>query len=203
MMAWTGWTYIVSPADIDETPLPGEEPSAYVSRLAVSKARAVPPAHGGAFIVAADTIVVDGGDLLGKPANPEDAAAMLTRLRGRSHQVYTAIAVRDAEDRLEADLCVTQVPMRAYSNSEIESYVASGDPLDKAGAYAIQNREFHLVENFSGCYASVAGLPICHLLRTMRKWDMDCETSIPAACLVYLDYACPVSAAILRGENAG
>ena len=203
MLAWTGWSFVVSPADIDETPIPGEDPAAYVSRLAVSKARAIPAVRGGAFIIAADTIVADGRDLLGKPTGPEDAAAMLTRLRGRTHQVYTAIAVRDAAERLEADLCVTQVTMRAYTDAEIETYVASGDPLDKAGAYAIQNREFHPVENFSGCYASVAGLPICHLLRTLRKWEMDCETSIPAACLVYLDYACPISAAVSRGESVG
>ena len=95
---------------------------------------------------------------------------MLRRLRSRTHQVYTGIAVMPLSDgNLLTDLCVTDVPMRAYSDEEIDAYVATGDPLDKAGAYAIQHPDFHPVESMSGCYASVMGLPLCHLTRTLRN----------------------------------
>jgi len=179
LMALGGWDFTVAPADVDETPLPGEAPAAYVRRLAVEKARAVGVrlAAGGAphgeadLIVAADTTVAEllqvaGGPeaILGKPSGPQEAEAMLRRLRGRPHRVYTGLAVlRLADNRLFSDLCETQVFMRSYSDGELAAYVASGDPLDKAGAYAIQHRGFHPVERLAGCYANVMGLPLCAL----------------------------------------
>jgi septum formation protein len=93
--------------------------------------------------------------------------------------------------------------MRPYSDEEIDVYVASGDPLDKAGAYAIQHADFHPVENFSGCYASVMGLPLCHLVRTLCKMGIAPPADVPAACQAHLQYTCPISAAILRGETIG
>jgi MAF protein len=170
MISWTGWTFSIRPAELDESQLPGELPADYVLRLAVAKARAAAEqTESSQVILAADTIVADGDDLLGKPASPEAARQMLERLHGRIHQVYTALALYDpVTQMLETDLCVSQVPMRAYTDEEIEAYVTTGDPLDKAGAYAIQHADFHPVEGFAGCYASVMGLPLCHLVRTAR-----------------------------------
>lgn len=205
MISWTGWTFTTRPADLDESPLPGEPPADYVMRLAVDKARAVASmAEHGQVVLAADTIVADGAALLGKPGSQAEARAILQTLRGRTHQVYTALALIDpASGRLETDLCVTQVPMRPYTDREIDDYVAGGDPLDKAGAYAIQHEGFHPVENFSGCQASVMGLPLCHLVRTAHRLGIEPPADVPAACQTNLHYNCPISAAVLRGENAG
>ncbi len=199
------WEFRVSPANVDERHRAGESPTDYVTRLAVSKARAsAEQAEPGWLVLAADTIVVDDEKILGKPAGGEEAAAILQELRGHSHQVYTALAVLRPEDHLLlTDLCVTTVPMRTYSDEEIAGYIASGDPMDKAGAYAIQHPGFHPVERLSGCYASVMGLPLCHLVRSLNRLGIHSEGNIPAACQAHLSYHCPVSTAILRGEPVG
>lgn len=201
----TGWTFAVRPVTIDETPLPEEAPDRYVARLALAKGKAVaPPIHAGGLILGADTIVADGQELLGKPNGLEQATAMLRQLRGRTHQVYTAIAVIETGGgRAAVDRCCSQVPMRAYAEAEIAAYVATGDPLDKAGAYAIQHGGFHPVEDFSGCFASVMGLPLCHLVRTMHKLGTTPPVDVAAACQASLEYNCPVSSGILRGEDLG
>ncbi|HQN44853.1 MAG TPA: Maf family protein [Anaerolineaceae bacterium] len=198
LLALTGWAFAVQPANVDERVQPGEAPAAYVQRVAAEKARAV---SGGPLTLGSDTIVVADGKILGKPASPTEAAAMLLSLRGRTHQVLTAIAVHTAEGELLRDLSVDDVPMRAYSNAEMEAYVASGDPLDKAGAYAIQHPGFHPVENFSGCYASVMGLPLCHLVRTLARKGLTPPVDVPAACQADLGYACPVFAAVLTNQR--
>lgn len=205
MISWTGWAFRVQPADIDESQRPGEAPAAYVQRLAAEKARAAAlKAPEGQVVLAADTIVADGRTLLGKPASNAEAREMLLRLRGRTHQVYTALALLDpVTQAAETDLCVTQVPMRHYTDPEMFAYVASGDPLDKAGAYGIQHAGFHPVERFSGCYASVMGLPLCHLVRTARRLGIEPAANVPEACQSNLNYECPISAAVLRGEQTG
>ena len=96
------------------------------------------------------------------------------------------------------DVCVTDVPMRAYSDEEIEAYVATGDPLDKAGAYAIQHADFNPVIDMKGCYASVMGLPLCHVTRLLRQMEVATGADVPANCQSFLSYACPVFAEILR-----
>lgn len=205
LLGWTGLNFTICPAEIDESPEPGEMPVGYVSRLASAKGLAVAAlAPEGSLILAADTIVADEFGLLGKPANPQDATAMLRRLRGLVHQVYTALTVIDlCSQRVEADLCCSNVLMRPYSDAEIAAYVASGDPLDKAGAYAIQHPGFQPVENFRGCYASVMGLPLCHLARCLSRLDVALPNDIPSACQAGLAYACPIFPAVLRGEQAG
>ena len=201
-------------ADVDESTRPGEAPGMYVLRLAESKARTCASAAGtgtyagstreGQTFLAADTAVVDGEAILGKPKDPAEAVRMLKNLRGHCHQVQTGIAVLRAGDgALITDLCITEVPMRDYGDEEIDAYVASGDPLDKAGAYAIQNIAFHPVESLGGCYASVMGLPLCHLTRSLRKLGVAPTTDIAAECQSALRYACPISSAVLRGEMAG
>lgn len=202
LLAWTGWNFTVSAAEIDETPLPGEAPGPYVSRLARAKGEArAHQAPAGSLILAADTIVADGQILLGKPAGPIEARRMLQSLRGRTHQVYTAIAVIEAgSGRAGSELCCADVPMRAYSDPEIETYIASGDPLDKAGAYAIQHAGFHPVENFAGCYACVVGLPLCHLVRTMVHLGYAPAQNVPATCQMNLGYVCSIYSTIMTSQ---
>ncbi|HEX9840962.1 MAG TPA: Maf family protein [Anaerolineales bacterium] len=202
LLALAGWTFSVSAADVDESQLPqGESPTDYVLRLAETKAHTI-RADADRIVLAADTAVVDGMDILGKPKDNAEAIAMLKRLRGYTHQVYTGVALlRLSDGLLLKDLCVTDVPMRSYSDEEIDAYVQTGDPLDKAGAYAIQHPEFHPVENMSGCYANVMGLPMCHVIRMMRKINLQPNTEVFANCETLLEYRrCPVSEAILRGE---
>ncbi len=150
LLAALGLTFALDAADVDETPLPGEAPDALACRLCRAKAAAVTKRHPGATILAADTMVALDGLLLGKPADEFEATAMLRRLRGRTHQVYTAVCVAH-EGALSARLSVSDVTMRAYSDAEIAAYVATGDPLDKAGAYAIQHPLFSPVAAWDGC----------------------------------------------------
>lgn len=198
LLALAGWPYCIQPAEIDETPLPGEPAEAYVLRLAESKARAAAGSAEDGLVLAADTTVVDAGVILGKPNDADQALAMLRQLRGRSHQVLTALAVLQSRSgRLLTDVCVTDVPMRAYTEAEIEAYVASGDPLDKAGAYAIQHAGFHPVASLAGCYANVVGLPLCHLARMLRTLGLPPQADLPQACQAALGYQCPVYEQIL------
>ena len=193
----------VTAADVDESLLPNESPADYVRRLAEAKARAGCPPHPKSprqVVIGSDTAVADAGEILGKPRDASDAARMLNRLRGRTHQVYTGIAVYEPQsERLFSDISVSDVPMRAYSDAEIAAYIATGDPLDKAGAYAIQHPDFQPVEHFSGCYASVMGLPLCHLARLLKKLGIDVDAEMPQKCQLTLAYECTISAAILRG----
>lgn len=200
LLALTGLSFVVSAADVDESQFANEKPTEYVLRLAETKARAV-EAEQDQIVLASDTTVVDGSDILGKPADAAEATAMLRRLRAHTHQVYTGIALlRKSDGLLLKDLCITDVPMREYSDDEIRAYVATGDPLDKAGAYAIQHPEFHPVALMDGCFASVMGLPVCHVILQLRKMDMHPNTNFFASCETVLEYRCPVSHAILNGE---
>ncbi|HEY3477250.1 MAG TPA: Maf family protein, partial [Anaerolineales bacterium] len=201
LLSLTGWPFSVSAANVDENQYPNESPADYVLRLAETKSQAV-KADADQIILAADTTVVDAADILGKPADSVEATAMLKRLRGHTHQVYTGIALRRLSDGpLLKDLCVTDVPMRDYSDAEIDAYVQTGDPLDKAGAYAIQHPQFQPVANLSGCFASVMGLPVCHVIRLMRMMDIQPQTDFFLSCETLLEYRCPVSRAILIGEK--
>lgn len=193
-----GWDFTVIVADIDETPFENESPRDYVIRLAQAKALAVQPkAEVDAVILGSDTTVVDGNEILGKPVHDEDARRMLKQLRGRVHQVYTAIAILQ-NGKMVTDLSIIDVPMRAYSDAEIESYIQSGDPMDKAGAYAIQHPEFQPVSFLEGCRAGVMGLPMCHVLRSLRQFELVSSKDVPAACQSLLQYDCKVSSEILK-----
>jgi MAF protein len=205
LLALGNWMFHVTPAEVDESRHPGEAPGDYVLRLAESKARACAvQAHSEQTIVAADTAVAVDGDILGKPASMAEAVAMLRRLRGRSHRVYTGLAVmRISDGKRMTDLCATDVPMRNYSDQELETYVLTGDPLDKAGAYGIQHAGFRPVEGLAGCFASVMGLPLCHLVRTLRQFDIAPNADVPGECQAALHYQCPISRQVLRGEQVG
>jgi MAF protein len=199
----TGWQFSVSAPNVDESQYANESPADYVLRLAETKARATGAAEANAdqVILAADTTVVDGMDILGKPNDSAEAITMLRRLRGHTHQVYTGIALfRPRAGHLFKDLCVTDVPMRDYSDEEILAYVQTGDPVDKAGAYAIQHPDFRPVAEMAGCFASVMGLPVCHVIRLMRMMDLQPASDFFLSCETLLEYQCPVSNAILSGE---
>lgn len=199
LLALGGRKFAVMAAEVDESQMPGEEPLAYVQRLAETKAKAVVCEAGkDDVVIAADTTVVDGKDILGKPVDGIEAESMLRRLRGRTHQVYTALAVlRVVDNLLLTDWCCTEVPMRRYSDDEMKAYISSGDPLDKAGAYAIQHAGFNPVENLYGCFANVMGLPLCHVTRTLKKLGMPLDVDIARACQSSLRYECPIHAQVL------
>lgn len=211
LLALTGWAFTVRAVEIDEQPLPGEPPRDYVLRLAQHKALASESLAGEKeIILTADTTVADGMRILGKPAGAEEAREMLLSLRGREHTVFTAIGVlgmpgtqHPASGRLLIDLCAARVWMRAYSDAEIEAYIASGDPFDKAGAYAIQNQAFHPVERIEGCYACIVGLPVCHVIRALEQFGLQPPAVVPAACPAQLeeDTPCQVYEEILRGQG--
>ena len=203
LLALGNWNFNIVVSDVDESQLADETPKDYVLRLAQAKALAVvEKAHPENIIIGSDTAVVDGNEILGKPKDEMDAVRMLKQLRGHTHQVFTGVAVYhvDGESML-TELCVTDVPMRNYSDDEIQAYVKTGDPLDKAGAYAIQHPDFQPVESMSGCYASVMGLPMCHVLRTLKKLDVYAMADVPLGCQSLLNYQCPVSSAILSVES--
>ena len=201
LLSLGGWMYAVAVADVDESLHPKETPGDYVLRLAESKARkSAENATVESVVIAADTSVVDAGEILGKPLDEEEAARMLKRLRGHTHQVYTGLALlRVSDGHILTDLSVTDVPMRNYSNEEIDAYIQTGDPLDKAGAYAIQHPDFHPVENLEGCFASVMGLPLCRLTRLLEQFELYPQADVGERCQIELQYDCPVSDAILRG----
>ena len=199
LLALGGWKFESVSSNIDESPLLAESPAAYVVRLAQEKARACASrAEPGTIIIGADTTVVIDGEILGKPADVGEAASMLHTLRGRTHQVYTGLAALETTSgNILTDLCITEVPMRDYSDAEISGYVATGDPLDKAGAYAIQHPGFQPVASMAGCYASVMGLPLCHLTRLLWDLEVQPENDLPAECQEFLAYDCPVYESIL------
>jgi MAF protein len=155
----------------DEVPRrDGETPEELVRRLALAKAREAAQRESGGLILAADTVVVLDGDILGKPSTPAEAREMLARLRGCVHRVVTGVALLDAESgQASFSAQSTDVTMRRYSDAEVESYVASGEPFDKAGAYAAQDRSFHPAESVDGCYLNVVGLPMCDVATLLRR----------------------------------
>ena len=201
LLALADWMFSIVVTDVDESQRANEIPADYVLRLAETKARvAASQSHANQVVLGADTAVGDGADILGKPKDMAEAARMLTQLRGHTHQVYTGLALlRLSDGLLLRELCITDVPMRDYSDEEISAYVQTGDPLDKAGAYAIQHPHFHPVASMSGCYASVMGLPMCHVVRSIRKMDITPRANVPVNCQTLLEYQCPVSRGILRG----
>ncbi len=165
-------------AAIDETPLPGEAPLAYVERLARGKAQAGlatlgDAAGGNPVVLGADTAVVLDGRILGKPVDETDALAMLAALSGREHEVLTAIAVVDA-GRCEVRSVASRVRFRPISAEQARAYWASGEPCDKAGSYAIQGLAAIFVESLTGSYSAVVGLPLCETADLLSHFGIPC-----------------------------
>ena len=175
LLRLAGLEPIVRPADIDETPHPGEAPDRYVRRLAVAKARAVAGETGQSVVVAADTAVVLDGDLLGKPASAEDAAVMLRRLAGTTHHVSTGVAVVGIDSMVRGAVVTTAVTMTPLDDATVAAYVASGEPLDKAGGYGIQGGAAAFVSSINGSYTNVVGLPLAETLALLAQagWSLE------------------------------
>jgi septum formation protein len=159
LLRLAGYVFTASHADLDETPYPGEAADIYVRRLAEAKAAAIAAGHPGTVVLGADTTVVVDGDILGKPADAAEAAAMLTRLQGRAHEVFTGVAVSGPAGA-ESAVARTQVWFAAMTPAEITGYVATGEPMDKAGAYGIQGQASCYVTRIDGSHPNVMGLPV-------------------------------------------
>ncbi|MPM19823.1 Septum formation protein Maf [bioreactor metagenome] len=163
---------VISP-DIDESVWKDLPPGQQVRTLSASKAAAVAARQEGAMVIAADTVVVLDGLVLGKPRDREDAIRMLTALSGRRHEVYTGVTVtKDNVTLTEHE--ITRVTFRLLSREEISHYVDTGEPMDKAGAYGIQRFGALLVEGIEGDYFNVMGLPVCRLGRMLTEFGIDC-----------------------------
>jgi septum formation protein len=164
-----GIDFTVVPVEIDERPLDGETPQAYVERLACEKAQAaMRHESSSSVILAADTTVVVDGVLLGKPADSRDAAEMLSRLSGRTHEVMTGVAVAPATRPMITAVDTTRVRFVEMSPEDIAWYVASGEPFGKAGAYGIQGRASRFIDRIEGSYSNVVGLPIATVCRLLK-----------------------------------
>lgn len=163
-----GFRFAVRPVGIDETPQDDEAPKAYVLRIAEAKAEA--GARPGELVLAADTTVVEGGAILGKPDGEAEARRMLERLSGGEHEVHTAVALCDLDRALQVSIVeTTRVRFAAMTPEEIAWYVATGEPLDKAGAYGVQGHGGLFVEAIEGSYSNVVGLPIATTYRLLRQ----------------------------------
>lgn len=190
LMRRLGLAFTIDAASIEERGIGGATPEEVTARVAEAKNRAL--RRPGCITVAADTAVVLDGEILGKPGSPAEAVAMLERLRGRAHRVLTAIAVA-AGDEVPVDVVTTIVHMRRYSDEEIAAYVASGDPFDKAGSYAMQHAGFRPVARIGGCYQNVVGLPLCHLCRRLIAAGVDVPTLPPVLFHKDVGGRCPVA----------
>ena len=182
----------VKPVGIDENSLPGETPQDYVRRIALGKAQAASrQCEIDDLIIAADTIVVHDGEIFGKPRDSREASSMLRKLRHGTHQVITALVVhRKSDSAWESDACVTEVTMRDYTDNEMEVYITSGDPMDKAGAYAIQHAVFHPVKSIQDCYTNVVGLPLCRVAKLLQAFSISLPANSSHSCLTAAVDAC-------------
>lgn len=158
LLAQLGLDLTIVVPDVDETPLPGEDPVAYVRRVAIAKAHVV-AAPADALVIAADTTVDLGGEILAKPVDADDARAMLRRLSARTHRVHTGVAVRRG-DRTLSDVVTSLVTFTPLTPATIDWYVGTGEPLDKAGAYAVQGAGGVFVQRVRGSVSNVVGLPL-------------------------------------------
>ena len=182
-----GIEFEISSAGVDETPLGNELPGDYVRRLALAKALSAAERNrgraGGALVLGADTIVAVGGEILGKPSSPDDARRMLRSLGGKIHEVHTGLALlRNPGPKQYVVEEITRVRFAPLTDQEIEEYIATGEPFDKAGAYAIQGVGGRYVTRIEGCYFNVMGLPLARLYSLLREsgWEDALATRGPA-----------------------
>lgn len=170
-----GVHYISKAMDIDETPHSGELARDYVARMAKEKALAALPAFPDAVVLASDTSVILDGEILGKPESEAHAVSILTRLSGSQHQVLTSIALAKYEQEaisIEVEVVETQVEFDALSDQQILDYVATGEPMDKAGAYGIQGKGALLIKGIQGSYSNVVGLPLTETGKMLQRFNV-------------------------------
>ncbi|MCG2767537.1 MAG: Maf family protein [Anaerolineae bacterium] len=198
LLAKLGLRFQIRCPDVDETNGEAETPPMLARRLSLSKAMAAAHCGEPEIVIAADTLVALEGEVLGKPRDARHAVEMLTRLRGRMHLVYSGLTMLDVgQNRVIDEIVETPVWMRAYSDEEIAAYVATGDPIDKAGAYAIQHPSFTPVERIKGCYANVMGLPLCHVYRGLAAMNELPPVHPLGNCHQAVAQGCPWAAGIL------
>lgn len=170
LLRQAGLEFTVWPAEVDETPLPGETPGDLAERLACAKARALPPARSPILAIAADTVVAIGETILGKPRDPGDARRMLGLLSGRTHEVITAVALRALpEETVVSERCLSRVTFAPMSARDIAWYAGTGEGMDKAGGYALQGIGAFFVASIEGSYTNVIGLPLERLHSHLRR----------------------------------
>lgn len=187
-------------AEVDETPLPGEPPAEVPQRLSRLKAEAVAQAVAAGIVIAADTVVIHRGDILGKPEDEAEARAMLRRLSAERHRVISGVTVLvAATGKRITEFCETKVWLRPMTDEEIARYVASGDPMDKAAGYAIQNEAFAPVSKVVGCPANVMGLPMCHVVRNLRRLGVLLPDTPPTHCAIRFGYHCAITERVMPG----
>jgi len=203
LISLLGLPFIIRAANVDERWLDGESPADMVVRLSQVKVRSIGAARRDELVIAADTVVALDDQVLGKPVSPDEAAHMLRLLRGRLHHVYSGISAwHPASGRLVTELSDSAVWMRDYADDELVRYVASGDPLDKAGAYAIQHPTFDPVERVEGCWLSVMGFPLCHLGRALVQFGLSTDPDVPRVCRVFSQRDCTVPPLPQRRETS-
>lgn len=165
LLKQAGLSFAVMPSRFDERSVTAEEPEMLVTILAEKKAQEIAQRYSESWVIGADTIVMIHGEVLGKPASREEARAMLLRLSGQTHQVYTGYAIRcESKKKFFATAVKTDVQFKKLSNIEIAWYIQTDEPFDKAGAYAIQGLGTFLVKNIYGSYTNVVGLPVCEVI---------------------------------------
>jgi septum formation protein len=167
LLTLAGFRFVVDPADVDETEHPGERPEDYVLRVARDKARTVAARRPGCIVLAADTTVVAGGEILAKPADDGDAVRMLERLSDAVHEVWTGVVVLGSGEAAAA--VRTRVHMRRLTSEEIRWYVATGEPAGKAGAYGIQGRAARFIDWIEGSWSNVVGLPVATVDELLKR----------------------------------
>lgn len=188
-----GWAFRVIPSDAPEDPLPGESPAAMVRRLSQDKARTVAAGLTAGYVIGADSTVVLAGRAIGKPADAAEARQMLRDLRGSRHQVSTGLTVIDTATGHSLTDCLTgDVLMRDFSDAEMETSIASGIPMDKAGAYAIQDKEFRPARLLAGCYSNVVGLPLCRLAAMLQELGFPAPVDRPPSVAAECQTDCPL-----------
>lgn len=180
----------------DEESIMDEEPSVNVVNTAILKAKTIArqlPSKKSAVIIAADTTVALDDKMLGKPKNKAEAKEMLLALRAKEHQVLTGLVLlNNASGQLFQDVSRSTVTMRSYTDEEINTYIASGDPMDKAGAYAIQHPTFRPVAKLDGCFTGVMGLSLCQLIMALDAWELPRLKDLTAVSSAHINHPCPL-----------
>lgn len=198
LMKYLDVEFEICATDTDEARAENEAAPAMVERLSRWKANAAHQQFPDALIVAADTDVEIDGAILGKPRDADDARAMLNALRDRAHSVFTGLTITENESR-ETELVHSRVFMRDYSDADIQAYIASGDPFDKAAGYAVQHPGFQPVARVEGCFANVMGLPLCRLYRALARHG---EMPPPRLeCIAHPEQNCSVERIVLQVQG--
>lgn len=200
LLKWLDIQFESISTDADETRIEHETAPAMVERLSRLKAQAAYARFPGALIIAADTDVERDGAILGKPRDAKEAREMLRALRNRAHSVFTGLTLAD-ENACETELVYSRVFMREYSDAEIEAYIASGDPFDKAAGYAVQHQGFQPVARVEGCFANVMGLPLCRLYHALAR-----HAQMPPPhleCIAHPEENCSVEKLVLDTDYIG